>query len=211
MKALQIRDFGTVKNEEMGRLFIMENEAGTKAAVTDFGAALVNLLVKDKDGILTDVVLGYDEAADYEAGTQSLGATVGRNANRIGGAAFEINGTRYELDKNDNEKNNLHSGMDFYNHRMWEAEEQEDGKITFLLESPDGDQGFRDEVENRRYLIQSTEENELKIHYHAIPDQDILLNMTNHSYFNLSGHASGTAWNAKVWIDADALLKQMQN
>ena len=99
MKALQIRDFGTVKNEEMGRLFIMENEAGTKAAVTDFGAALVNLLVKDKDGILTDVVLGYDEAADYEAGTQSLGATVGRNANRIGGAAFEINGTRYELDK----------------------------------------------------------------------------------------------------------------
>ena len=202
MKALQIRDFGTVKNEEMGRLFIMENEAGTKAAVTDFGAALVNLLVKDKDGILTDVVLGYDEAADYEAGTQSLGATVGRNANRIGGAAFEINGTRYELDKNDNEKNNLHSGMDFYNHRMWEAEEQEDGKITFLLESPDGDQGYPGNVAVR-VTYELTEDNELRITYDGTPDQDTILNLTNHSYFNLNGHDSGDVLGHTVVLDAD--------
>ena len=89
---------------------------------------------------------------------------------------------------------------------MWDVKEEDDTHVVFALVSPDGDQGFPGEVKIEvSYTI--TEENELKIHYHAIPDQDTLLNMTNHSYFNLSGHASGTAWNAKVWIDADAFTE----
>ena len=97
-------------------------------------------------------------------------------------------------------------GIDFYNKRMWDVKEEDDTHVVFALVSPDGDQGFPGEVKIEvSYTI--TEENELKIHYHAIPDQDTLLNMTNHSYFNLSGHASGTAWNAKVWIDADAFTE----
>ena len=100
----------------------------------------------------------------------------------------------------------LHGGIDFYNKRMWDVKEEDDTHVVFALVSPDGDQGFPGEVKIEvSYTI--TEENELKIHYHAISDQDTLLNMTNHSYFNLSGHASGTAWNAKVWIDADAFTE----
>ena len=121
-------------------------------------------------------------------------------------AEFELNGNKYELTKNDNGKNTLHGGIDFYNKRMWDVKEEDDTHVVFALVSPDGDQGFPGEVKIEvSYTI--TEENELKIHYHAIPDQDTLLNMTNHSYFNLSGHASGTAWNAKVWIDADAFTE----
>ena len=119
---------------------------------------------------------------------------------------LELNGKKYELTKNDNGKNTLHGGIDFYNKRMWDVKEEDDTHVVFALVSPDGDQGFPGEVKIEvSYTI--TEENELKIHYHAIPDQDTLLNMTNHSYFNLSGHASGTAWNAKVWIDADAFTE----
>ena len=177
-----------------------------EAVVSDFGASLLKLYVPDKDGKTQDVVLGYETLEDYENGGDSLGATVGRVANRIGMAEFELNGKKYELTKNDNGKNTLHGGIDFYNKRMWDVKEEDDTHVVFALVSPDGDQGFPGEVKIEvSYTI--TEENELKIHYHAIPDQDTLLNMTNHSYFNLSGHASGTAWNAKVWIDADAFTE----
>ncbi len=202
MKTLQICDFGTVKSGERAKLYTMENEAGTKVSVTDFGAALVNLSVLDGEGNLTDVVLGYDEAAEYEAGTQSLGATVGRNANRIGGAEFTINGICYELDKNDNGKNNLHSGMNVYQHRMWNTEEQEDGRVTFLLHSPDRDQGYPGNVDVR-VTYELTEENELRITYDGTPDQDTILNLTNHSYFNLNGHDSGDVLGHSVVLDAD--------
>ena len=177
-----------------------------EAVVSDFGASLLKLYVPDKDGKTQDVVLGYETLEDYENGGDSLGATVGRVANRIGMAEFELNGKKYELTKNDNGENTLHGGIDFYNKRMWDVKEEDDTHVVFALVSPDGDQGFPGEVKIEvSYTI--TEENELKIHYHAIPDQDTLLNMTNHSYFNLSGHASGTAWNAKVWIDADAFTE----
>ena len=177
-----------------------------KAVVSDFGAALLKLYVPDKNGKSQDVVLGYETLEDYENGGDSVGATVGRVANRIGTGAFELNGKKYELTKNDNGENTLHGGIDFYNKRMWDVKEEDDTHVVFALVSPDGDQGFPGEVKIEvSYTI--TEENELKIHYHAIPDQDTLLNMTNHSYFNLSGHASGTAWNAKVWIDADAFTE----
>ncbi len=89
---------------------------------------------------------------------------------------------------------------------MWSVKEEDDTHVVFMLVSPDGDQGFPGEVKIEvSYTV--TEENELKIHYYAIPDQDTLLNMTNHSYFNLAGHASGTACNAKVWLDADAFTE----
>ena len=200
------REFGATKNGEKASCYVLKNSKGMEAVVSDFGASLLKLYVPDKDGKTQDVVLGYETLEDYENGGDSLGATVGRVANRIGMAEFELNGKKYELTKNDNGKNTLHGGIDFYNKRMWDVKEEDDTHVVFALVSPDGDQGFPGEVKIEvSYTI--TEENELKIHYHAIPDQDTLLNMTNHSYFNLSGHASGTAWNAKVWIDADAFTE----
>lgn len=200
------KEFGATKNGEKASCYVLKNSKGMEAVVSDFGASLLKLYVPDKDGKTQDVVLGYETLEDYENGGDSLGATVGRVANRIGMAEFELNGKKYELTKNDNGKNALHGGIDFYNKRMWDVKEEDDTHVVFALVSPDGDQGFPGEVKIEvSYTI--TEENELKIHYHAIPDQDTLLNMTNHSYFNLSGHASGTAWNAKVWIDADAFTE----
>ena len=183
------KEFGATKNGEKASCYVLKNSKGMEAVVSDFGASLLKLYVPDKDGKTQDVVLGYETLEDYENGGDSLGATVGRVANRIGMAEFELNGKKYELTKNDNGENTLHGGIDFYNKRMWDVKEEDDTHVVFALVSPDG------------------EENELKIHYHAISDQDTLLNMTNHSYFNLSGHASGTAWNAKVWIDADAFTE----
>ena len=200
------KEFGATKNGEKASCYVLKNSKGMEAVVSDFGASLLKLYVPDKDGKTQDVVLGYETLEDYENGGDSLGATVGRVANRIGMAEFELNGKKYELTKNDNGENTLHGGTDFYNKRMWDVKEEDDTHVVFALVSPDGDQGFPGEVKIEvSYTI--TEENELKIHYHAIPDQDTLLNMTNHSYFNLSGHASGTAWNAKVWIDADAFTE----
>ena len=200
------KEFGTTRNGETASCYILKNSKGMKAVVSDFGAALLKLYVPDKNGKSQDVVLGYETLEDYENGGDSVGATVGRVANRIGTGAFELNGKKYELTKNDNGENTLHGGTDFYNKRMWSVKEEDDTHVVFMLVSPDGDQGFPGEVKIEvSYTV--TEENELKIHYYAIPDQDTLLNMTNHSYFNLAGHASGTACNAKVWLDADAFTE----
>ena len=198
-------EFGMTKNGEKASCYVLENSKGMKAVVSDFGAALLKLYVPDKNGKTQDVVLGYETLEDYENGGDSIGATVGRVANRIGQAEFELNGKKYELTKNDN-GNTLHGGCNFYNKRMWNVKEEDDTHVVFALLSPDGDQGFPGEVKIEvSYTV--TEENELKIHYYAVPDQDTLLNMTNHSYFNLSGHASGTAWDEKVWLDADAFTE----
>ena len=183
-------------------LYTLENKNGMQIAVSDYGATLVKVIVPDARGQKRDVVLGYDDAAGYEAGDKFFGATIGRVANRIGGASFELNGKTYELARNDN-GNNLHSGMDFYSKRMWTAAEYGPDHVTFTLHSPDGDQGYPGAVDlTVTYTL--TEENEVRIHYHAVPDADTLLNMTNHSYFNLAGQDSGTILDQEVWIGADA-------
>lgn len=201
MKKLQIQEFGSLKNGQKVRLFTMENEAGMSASVTEYGANLVALNVPDKNGELRDVVLGYEDVTGYEEGGASIGATVGRNANRIGGASFVINGTTYTLEQNDN-GNNLHSGPEVYNKRIWEVETQEDGKVVFLLHSADGDQGFPGNLDIR-VAYELTEENVLQITYDGVPDQDTVINLTNHSYFNLNGHDSGKVLGHQVMVNAD--------
>ena len=158
---------------EYNKVYILKNSKGMKAVVSDFGAALLKLYVPDKNGKSQDVVLGYETLEDYENGGDSVGATVGRVANRIGTGAFELNGKKYELTKNDNGENTLHGGTDFYNKRMWSVKEEDDTHVVFMLVSPDGDQGFPGEVKIEvSYTV--TEENELKIHYYAIPDQELI-------------------------------------
>ncbi len=194
-------DFGTTKKGEQVSLYTMKNGSGMEIAVSDYGAVLVKVLITDREGQVQDVVLGYEDVSGYESDTLYLGATLGRVANRIRGGEFELNGVNYTLTRNDNQ-NTLHGGRDFFNKRMWEAEEVDDSHVTFLLHSPDGDQGFPGTVDIRvTYTL--TEENEIKIHYHAVPESDTLVNLTNHSYFNLSGHASGTILDQEVVICAD--------
>lgn len=202
---MEHREFGQTKDRKEATLYTITNENGMMIGVTDFGATLHAVLVPDRDGNLCDVVLGYDNAKGYENGSGFFGATVGRNANRIGGASFELNGKIYHLAKNDGE-NNLHSGLDYYSYRIWQVKETTDNSITFFLHSPDGDQGYPGAVD--LYVTYTlTEKNEVKIHYHGIPEEDTIINLTNHSYFNLSGHDSGDVLEQEVWIDADAYTR----
>ena len=201
MKQLTVQDFGTLKNGEKAHLYIMENDRGTSAAVTDYGAALVNLRTPDKNGTLLDVVLGFDDVSGYENGTECFGASVGRSANRIGGASIEINGIIYKLAENDH-GNNLHSGPHYYFKRMWTMAGSGDDHVTFVLHSPDGDQGYPGALD--MYVTYTLdEENGITVHYESVPDKDTVINMTNHSYFNLNGHNSGTVLDHKVTLNAD--------
>ena len=200
MKAVRVETFGSTSKKEEAVLYTLTNENGMSASITNYGAALVKLNVPDKEGNLRDVVLGYDDVTGYEKGGGSFGAPVGRNANRIGGAVT-IQDKTYELEKNDN-GNNLHSGTNYYNKRIWNVGEKTDSKIEFVLHSPDGDQGYPGTLD-MHVTYELTEDNELRLIYDAVPDQDTIINMTNHSYFNLDGHDSGNVLKELVTLDAD--------
>ena len=195
------RDFGKNHNGEKATLYTFRNRNGMEMAVTNFGATLYSLNIPH-NGALLDVVLGYDEPAGYEgpAGT-FFGATVGRNANRICKGTFTLDGETYHLDIN-NGPNNLHSGLDFWSFRVWQVKETTDNSITFTLHSPHMDQGYPGALDMAvTYTL--TEENTVQIHYYGIPQARTLINLTNHSYFNLNGHDSGTILDHTVWLDAD--------
>lgn len=177
--------FGTLPSGEIAYLYTISCGRLT-AAVTDYGAALVRLLVPDGEGALADVVLGYDSAEGYRTGGSYLGATVGRNANRLKNACFVLNRKTYALTPNEN-GNNLHSGPDTYHTRLWKVVSHAADAITLELNSPDGDQGFPgNAVIHVTYALDHS--GGLHILYDAVSDRDTVFNLTNHSYFNLAGH-----------------------
>ena len=202
---MKTRSFGRNHQGLEATLYTFENSSGMVMEVTDFGATLYSLKVPHR-GAKPDVVLGYDTPAGYEgpAGT-FFGATVGRNANRIAGGKFTLDGRTYTLDVN-NGPNNLHSGLDFYSFRIWQVKQVAGNAITFALHSPDGDQGFPGALDVEvTYTL--TEENSVRIHYRAIPQASTPINLTNHSYFNLDGHHSGTILGHTLRLDADAFTR----
>lgn len=200
---MKYETFGTTKSGQEARIYRFQNPMGMELTVTDFGATLLGLKVPDKTGRLVDVILGYDCLAAYEgiSGTY-FGATVGRNANRIGGASFTLGGKTYHLEKNDG-NNNLHSGSNGYSFRVWEVENITETGITFSLYSPDGDQGYPGAL-TVRVTYTLTAYGSVCIEYGGMPAADTIINMTNHSYFNLNGHDSGSIIQHLLWVDADA-------
>ncbi len=177
--------FGTLPSGEICELYTISCGQLT-ASITNYGATLVRLLVPDKNGVLADVVLGYDDCNGYRLGSACLGGTVGRNANRLGNASFTLNGKEYHLPACEG-KNNLHSGPDTYYTRLWNVVSLSESSITLELHSPNGDQGFPGSAVIRvTYALES--DNGLHIIYEGLSDQDTVFNLTNHSYFNLAGH-----------------------
>ena len=159
---------------------------GLTAVVSDLGATLVRLMVPDASGQEADVVLGYDTAGEYLAGTAFLGATVGRNANRIAGASFPLGKTLCALAANEG-RNNLHSGPDCYSNRLWQLASHTEDALTLSLTSPDGDQGFPGTARiSVTYRLDP--DGGLHIVYDGLCDRDTVFNLTNHSYWNLAGH-----------------------
>jgi aldose 1-epimerase len=195
--------FGETREGRKVTAYTVTNSSGASMTVLDFGAVLQSVIVPDRNGTLTDVALGYDRVEDYEVNPPHFGATIGRNGNRIEGASFNLNGQDYQLELNENGKNNLHSGPDGYEFRMWDAKVNEaNGCVSFHILSPDGDQGFPGNF-NVTVTYMLTEDNKVKIHYEGSSDADTIANMTNHSYFNLNGEGSGTIMNHTLQIDAD--------
>ena len=195
--------FGKLTTGENTTLYTLSNEQLT-ITVSDFGGSMVNLWVKDKQGNPVDIVLGFDNVSGYEGddGTY-IGCNVGRNANRIHNAGFFLNGKKYELDKNEG-TNNLHSGFNPYSKRMWKVNSVNDNSISLFLFSPHMDQGFPGNMDlTVTYLLEA---NGLKITYDASCDEDTVINITNHSYFNLNGQGSGTILKHKVKINADSFI-----
>lgn len=178
--------FGKLPDGAQAHLYTI-TRGGITASVTDYGAALVRLLVPDAAGNLADVVLGYDDCDGYRtANGAALGATVGRNANRLKGACFTLKGTGWHLTPNEGE-NNLHSGPDFYFQRLWTMTAHTPSSVTLSLHSPHGDQGFPGNADI--HVTYSLDDHGgLHIVYDALCDRDTVFNLTNHSYFNLAGH-----------------------
>lgn len=201
--SLEKKVFGKTAEGKEVLLFTLRNKNNMSVQLTNYGAILVSLFAEGKDGRFDDVVLGYDELEKYFVNAPYLGSTIGRNSNRIAGASVVIDGKEYTLDKNEGE-NNLHSGFDGYHKRIWEfrEEDKEEPAVAFSLMSPDGDQGFPGNL-NVSVIYTLTNDNELKIDYMAVSDKDTIVNLTNHSYFNLGGHDSGDVNGHKLWIDAD--------
>ncbi len=177
-------DFGTLPTGETASLYTVR-DGGLTARISDFGATLVSLLVPDAQGNVADVVLGFDSPQGYADSACYLGATVGRNANRIKGAAFELSGKTHHLTPNEN-GNSLHSGPDCFHLRLWKVKKHTENTIVLTLDSPNGDQGFPGHAEIS--VTYTLEMGALRILYEGICDKDTVFNLTNHSYFNLAGH-----------------------
>lgn len=184
------RLFGTTTDGREVYAYEIRNHKGMKAEVLDFGAILRALYLPDKDGSLTDVVLGYDTVKEYESNECFFGATIAPSANRIGNAEFTIDGVKYKVDVNDG-PNNLHSHMTLGTHkRIWAVKENENGdSLTLSVSVGDMEMGFPG---NKQISVvyTLTDDNELKLIYTASSDKNTIINPTNHSYFNLSGQAS---------------------
>lgn len=201
------KEFGVTKDGKQAYLYTISSGNGMEAAVTDYGAILVNLLVPDADGNRQDMVLGYDNLADYEENGCFFGATIGRNANRIGGASFTLDGTAYALTANEN-GNNLHTDFEHGFHKvLWDAKPLSDGNgVQFSYVSPDGENGFPGTVQiSVTYSL--TPDMGIQITYDGVSDKKTVLNPTNHSYFNLGGHDAGSILDEKMTIHADGFAE----
>ena len=182
--------FGVLPSGEQATLYTISCGQLT-ASVTDYGAHLVSLLVPDANGQRADVVLGYDDCEGYCNGNAFLGAIVGRNANRIKGSRFPLGSSTVCMIPNEGD-NNLHSGPDHFHLRLWQVVSCTENAVTLSLDSPNGDQGFPGKAHIRvTYALEAPAT--LRITYDAICSRDTVFNLTNHSYFNLAGHANAQA------------------
>lgn len=179
--------FGTTRNGFSVTAYCLSNSAGMSVTVLDYGATIQSLSVPTRFGGTLDVILGYDTIAEYEDNSGYLGATIGRMANRIGGASFSLGGRIYRLAPNDGD-NHLHGGEVGFDKRMWRIVPEDNALLCTRL-SPDGEEGYPGNLQVQ-VSFRLYEENRLLICYEADTDQDTVVNLTNHSYFNLSGEGT---------------------
>ena len=195
---MMITPFGTAPDGEPVFLIQINNDVLSCEIIT-YGATIRALTAPDHNGDPVDVVLGYDTLEEYISQDGYLGATVGRFANRIAKGHFRLGGQAYTLATN-NGNNHLHGGLQGFSHRVWSIDHSDAHSVTLTLTSPDGEEGYPGRLEcSVRFQL---DDNALIIRYHAKSDRDTLCNLTNHSYFNLAGHDSGSVLDQNIQIFA---------
>ena len=196
---------GALKNVHS---FLLQNEKGTALRLSNFGAAIWDIQTAGRSGKLESVVLGYASLDDYFNDSVYMGATVGRYCNRIKEGKFSIGDNAYELLVN-NGPNHLHGGVLGFDKQVWDFEVKT-GAVEFSLTSPDGDNGYPGNLEVRvKYTL--TETNQVIIDFRAVSDQDTLVNLTNHSYFNLSGNCKASIREHELMIQAGEFTPMDEN
>lgn len=182
-------------------LYVLKNKNGAEACITNYGGRLVSVMVPDKNGKMTDVVLGYDNVDQYVKSDGNYGALIGRYGNRINQAKFTLDETEYTLPANDG-MHCLHGGPLGYHTRMWDAKQLNDQALELTYLSKDGEAGFPGNLEIKvTYTL--TDDNAVDIKYEATTDKKTVVNLTNHSYFNLSGVPGSDVLDQEIMINAD--------
>lgn len=196
-------DFDTVINKKQVKLYTLRNANGMEVDITNFGGRVVSIMVPDRDGNFKDVVLGFDNIAQYADSVNSpsdFGAAIGRYANRINKGQVEIEGQRYQLATN-NFGHCLHGGPSGWQYQVYDVVESNDSVLKMTIVSPDGDNGFPGNVKATvTYTL--TSNNALDIAMEGTTDKTTIINMTNHSYFNLSGDPTTTVLDQELWINS---------
>jgi len=200
-------NFGLLKSDQKAQLYTLTNTQGTTIEITNFGGIIVSISTVDKANDLADIVLGYDTVTDYENDPYYLGAVIGRYAGRIDQGTLPIDGRTYQLDLNSPDSQ-LHSGVNALNKQLWQATtQQHKSTVSLILEytCPDGSNGFPGDVD---FCVKYTlnNENKFDIEYFAKTNKATVVNLTQHSYFNLSGHEHGHILDHQVLINADYFL-----
>jgi aldose 1-epimerase len=196
--------FGKTEDGQAVELYTLTNKNRMEAAITNFGGIVVSLKVPDRQGKLDDVVLGYDKVDDYLTNKAYFGAIIGRYGNRIAHGKFTLDGNTYTLPKNDGD-HTLHGGTRGFNRRLWTAKDVSSTHghaLELTYGSRDGEEGFPGNV-SVKVVYTLTDQNELEISYSATTDKDTVVNLTNHSYFNLAGQGSGDILEHQLMIHAD--------
>jgi aldose 1-epimerase len=201
---IEKQPFGKTEEGQPVDLYTLKNNKGMEVAITNYGGTVVSIKVPDREGKIGDIVLGYDTIPEYENGTSYFGGTIGRYANRIAHGTFKLDGVTYHIPKNDGD-NSLHGGIKGFNKRIWTAKDVSTSagqalEITYL--SKDGEEGFPGNLSAKVVFTLPANENELRIEYTATTDKDTVVNLTNHSYWNLSGPGSGDILHDEMTIYA---------
>ncbi len=201
---MNVRVFGKTKDGRQVDLYTLTNRNGMEASIMTYGGIVVSLKTPDRNGRLDDVVLGFDDFDTYLKPPPYFGSIIGRYGNRIGGARFSIGGVEYKLPANDG-PNTLHGGVNGFDKVLWKARDISDGaaqrlELTYL--SKDGEEGFPGNL-STTVVYSLTADNELRIDYSAVTDKDTVVNLTNHSYFNLAGPTGGDILGHEMTIYAD--------
>ena len=202
--SVKVAPFGQTADGQKVDLYTLTNKSGASVSIMTYGATVVKLIVPDQNGKLGDVILGFDDLAPYLTKSPYFGAVVGRYGNRIAAGKFSLDGKDYHLAIN-NPPNSLHGGLKGFDKRVWEAHIVSSTPPTLRLSrvSPDGEEGFPGDLKASVTYTWS-DRDELQIHYVASTDKDTVLNLTNHTYFNLAGQGNGTILDHLMMINADA-------